>query len=755
MYPYLADFLKQFVSKSDVSHRCQSALRLLRCEPLEDRRMLSNMLFVDHDAASGGDGLSWSTAYDDLQDALSQSEILNSDGDNTNDVEQIWIAEGVYKPSTELEPGNPRSANFSLLDGVTLYGGFLGTETSLSQRDWSNYHTILSGDIGTLGSFSDNVYTVVYVDLALGQTATLDGLTITGGKADGSYGLTYQGSGGGIFSTGDGTLNMSNITLSENLANSAGGAICNMSGDLWVSNSTLSGNSAPEGGGIFTDSGTLWVTESTLSENTAFDDYGYGNGGGISIGESGTLHIENSTLSENEAFMSGGAIYNVSADATVIGTTFNRNSVWGSSSYHYYHSGGGAIYNYGGGSFALDSSRIIGCSAGYEIFAADGGAIYNRGASLTLTNTELIGNAVYLGGRGGGIYNYFGTMNIHNSTLIGNWNEYGPGGGVYNNNGTMTIANSTLSENSSTDEGGGIVIDSSSSVAILNNTIVAGNSAPNGPDIHHSSGTLSGSYNLIGEGTGQSALVHGVDGNQVGTSSSPIDPMLSDIGLLLLGSPAIDAGSNALALDPQGNPLTTDLDGNARIINGTVDMGAYEYCEFCLEGDLNDDGFVGGNDLDIVRANWGQNVTAGDLLAGDPSGDGFVGGDDLDIVRANWGQGTPPMPVAKDTGDAATEPIAEEKKLETIVYGPRLPEVKDHRRATILGPRLAEAHDEAILDLLPGTKFNQNALLKLAWAHEFEQMRLRRAVKQDKDAGVLPVGDARSYLVEESVWFSW
>jgi len=55
-----------------------------------------------------------------------------------------------------------------------------------------------------------------------------------------------------------------------------------------------------------------------------------------------------------------------------------------------------------------------------------------------------------------------------------------------------------------------------------------------------------------------------------------------------------------------------------------------------------------------------------------------------------------------------------------------LPEVKDHRRATILGPRLAEAHDEAILDLLPETKFNQNALLKLAWAHEFEQMRLRR-----------------------------
>jgi len=65
-----------------------------------------------------------------------------------------------------------------------------------------------------------------------------------------------------------------------------------------------------------------------------------------------------------------------------------------------------------------------------------------------------------------------------------------------------------------------------------------------------------------------------------------------------------------------------------------------------LPGDLNGDDFVGGDDLDIVRSFWGQNVTAGDLLAGDPSGDGFVGGDDLDIVRANWGTGTPPAPSA-------------------------------------------------------------------------------------------------------------
>ena len=88
------------------------------------------------------------------------------------------------------------------------------------------------------------------------------------------------------------------------------------------------------------------------------------------------------------------------------------------------------------------------------------------------------------------------------------------------------------------------------------------------------------------------------------------------------------------------------------------DIGAYLADEFnlatdyvtgespSLEGDLNSDGFVGGDDLDIVRSFWGQNVTSGELLEGDPSGDGFVGGDDLDIVRANWGQGSPPAPSA-------------------------------------------------------------------------------------------------------------
>ena len=64
--------------------------------------------------------------------------------------------------------------------------------------------------------------------------------------------------------------------------------------------------------------------------------------------------------------------------------------------------------------------------------------------------------------------------------------------------------------------------------------------------------------------------------------------------------------------------------------------------EAALQGDLDGDGFVGINDLNLVLSNWNQSVPPGDPLA-DPSGDGFVGIDDLNAVLGNWNAGTPPV----------------------------------------------------------------------------------------------------------------
>jgi enediyne biosynthesis protein E4 len=63
-------------------------------------------------------------------------------------------------------------------------------------------------------------------------------------------------------------------------------------------------------------------------------------------------------------------------------------------------------------------------------------------------------------------------------------------------------------------------------------------------------------------------------------------------------------------------------------------------------GDLDGNGFVGVDDLNIVLGAWNQNVTPGDLLAGDATGDGFVGIDDLNAVLMNWNVGTPPAELA-------------------------------------------------------------------------------------------------------------
>ncbi len=89
--------------------------------------------------------------------------------------------------------------------------------------------------------------------------------------------------------------------------------------------------------------------------------------------------------------------------------------------------------------------------------------------------------------------------------------------------------------------------------------------------------------------------------------------------------------------------LAYETDVNTDIIAG--DMGSPQ-----LDGDLNGDGFVGLDDLDIVLVNWNQNVTPGVWLEGDPSGDGFVGLTDLDFVLNNWNNGTPAVAAVPEPG---------------------------------------------------------------------------------------------------------
>jgi FG-GAP repeat len=61
-----------------------------------------------------------------------------------------------------------------------------------------------------------------------------------------------------------------------------------------------------------------------------------------------------------------------------------------------------------------------------------------------------------------------------------------------------------------------------------------------------------------------------------------------------------------------------------------------------IEGDLNFDGFVGIDDLNIILSHWNEDAGVGNPQPGDITGDGFVGIDDLNRVLGNWNAGTPP-----------------------------------------------------------------------------------------------------------------
>ena len=160
----------------------------------------SAIIFVHATTAGANDGSSWADAFTDLQPALDIAQA----GD------EIWVAAGTYWPSLQTDAADPRSATFSLVDGVGLYGGFAGEESSLEDRDWQAHLTILSGDIdhNDLASPVTNVDQIVgenayQVVTARGLTADtiIDGFIITAGKADLAtdiYGCSHECGGGSL-----------------------------------------------------------------------------------------------------------------------------------------------------------------------------------------------------------------------------------------------------------------------------------------------------------------------------------------------------------------------------------------------------------------------------------------------------------------------------------------------------------------------------------------------------------------------------
>ena len=295
-------------------------------------------IYVSPSGAGTFDGSSWANAAkgSDLQAILRSTDTWN----NINSTLQIWVAAGTYIPTEPLSPGDERSASFVLKGNqVVVYGGFRGQvfddlgalvyagENSLEERVYGNvlsgnrqepwalaYQTVFSGDrlgndnmgesettIASLDpshntSRADNLNTVVTFD-PTSSDVVLDGVTITGGSANGTYDAAY---GGGV---------------------QLSGMRCGLQRCLLLYNFAVRGGAVyiKKNGGA--DAQRCFVNNSVMVSNSALDRYGYGYGGGI-YSEAGVIF--NNLIYNNN----GGGI--CAYDATsVVNNTIVNNQLYG------------------------------------------------------------------------------------------------------------------------------------------------------------------------------------------------------------------------------------------------------------------------------------------------------------------------------------------------------------------------------------------------------------------------------------------
>jgi hypothetical protein len=468
---------------------------------------LANVLYVTPGGVTSGTCSSWGTACS-LQYALSIAVV--------ND--ELWVMQGTYVPTDGID----RTATFQLKNGVSIYGGFIGTESNRDDRNWELNVTYLSGDIGLGGDTSDNAYHVV-TSSSTNSSAILDGFTITGGNANGTS--VYQ-NGAGIYNYA-GSPSLANIIFTSNSASGRGGGFYNSgNSNPSLANTTFESNSATLGGGIYDHLSNPTLVNATFTNNTAND------GGGM-YNDTSSPSLTTVAFSGNTAVLDGGGLHNYHLSNPVMtDITFESNAA---------SDAGGGIYN-------LNSSPSLTAVTLKTNTAPSGAGMYTTNGSPSIEGASFITNTATT--NGGGMFNFNANLTVSNSTFSGN-QAGSNGGGIYNTNSTnLTLNNVSLFKNSATILGGGAYIYTSS--GSLTNVTFTSNSATYGGGVYNY--TSSPNFEAV-TFTGNTATI---GGGMYDYSSS--NPVLNNVNFN--SNIATDMGGGMYNLSSAPSLTNTTYQGN-------------------------------------------------------------------------------------------------------------------------------------------------------------------------------------------------
>ena len=351
-------------------------------------------IMVNKDAIGSSTGGGWPNAFTDLQDALALARA-------SGDIDEIWIAEGTYLTAT----GGQRGRQFDLIAGVSLRGGFLGTESSPSERT-EGVETILSGDQNQddLPGFinrSDNSLHVMMINRQY-ERITLDRLIIEGGHAKSNLNCGgFMQYGGGLFA---------------------------FNGDVEILDCEFRDNAALIGGGLTISNGTKSrVHNNRIHNNTALEALSYSTAGTNPFrGYAGGVHLNSNLSGEDFQFVNNRVQFNTDyqfvSGVYIVGGSpiFANNLVTNNTSYGTY--GASGLYLN-----LLDETEITNCVIAYNTGPTafpnyNCGVIGDRSEKITLSNSIVWGNSIGTPASNGAEDNQFfvgDDYEVKNSIIMG------------------------------------------------------------------------------------------------------------------------------------------------------------------------------------------------------------------------------------------------------------------------------------------------------------------------------------------------